>query len=260
MGVLDHPMDKERDDAHPPVNPWSFYVSPKKSWRKNEMIIFAGLWKCPPLPRALLCSKQLKMKNRCRAGKSESCCDNVVFWNNGVPLAWALFRSLSTQPHLLCRVWYFLGDFRAFFLSTSTCSNGFSRGLEWPFIWTADLACLSTQAWGRNWFIDCGGSHCAPVGGDMPPFYLLVLTFSSWPVRSQTRPSTRSTSLVTVYMSSSNHILASACFLATSLFHLFCWPHSFQLLSGSWGWELCICKEHRGWCIHCQKHYLSWRD
>lgn len=94
----------------------------------------------------------------------------------------------------------------------------------------------------------------------MPPFCLLVLTFSSWPVRSQTRPSTRSTSLVTVYMSSSNHILASACFLATSLCHLFCWPHSFQLLRGSWGWELCICKEHRGWCIHCQKHYLSWRD
>lgn len=54
---------------------------------------FSGLWKCPPSPRASSCSKQLKMKNNRRAGKRESCCDSVAFRNNGVPLAWALFRS-----------------------------------------------------------------------------------------------------------------------------------------------------------------------
>lgn len=49
MGVLDHLMDKERDDAHSVLKPLPFYLSLCKSWRKCELIIFAGLWKCPPL-------------------------------------------------------------------------------------------------------------------------------------------------------------------------------------------------------------------
>lgn len=92
------------------VQRWSRCLSSWACRRIGEnasWLFFAGLWKCPPLPCASSCSKQLQMKNNCRAGKSEPCCDNVVFWNNGVPLAWALFRSLSTQPHLLCRVRYF---------------------------------------------------------------------------------------------------------------------------------------------------------
>lgn len=141
-------MDSERNNAHLLLNPLPFYLSLLNGWRKNaSWLFFRGLWKSPPLPHALLCSKQLKIKNNRRAGKSGFCCDNVAFRNNGVPLAWALFGCLSTQLHLLCRAKYFLEDLSVVLPSILTCSFSFSRCFEWPPIWTADLV-WAHMLWG----------------------------------------------------------------------------------------------------------------
>lgn len=145
MGVLGHLIDTER-------KLWIRCLSVWAPWTVGDKMradyFLGGLGKCPPLPRALLCSKQLKMKNSCcRAGRSESRCDNVAFRNNGVPLAWDLFRSLSTQLHLLYHVKHFVGDFSVFSPGVLACSYGFRRCFEWPPIWTADLV-WAHKLWG----------------------------------------------------------------------------------------------------------------